>query len=137
MILTVRKNKVGRTGSSTSWFITTARMSDRKMSVMEKHTPIAAPSLYQRKLRRKHVEHKLPSMAAFKPISFSDSCNKTMSSAGVRSSLCRTRGKLDVTVPKLCGGVATIELKTERTKFLGVVLNKCRYDAGRSSNFQS
>jgi protein-tyrosine kinase len=25
----------------------------------------------------------------------------------------------------------------ERTKFLGVVLNKCRYDTGRSSNFQS
>lgn len=58
-------------------------------------------------------------MAALSPISFSDSCSRTMSSAGVSSSLCRTRGKLDVTVPKLCGGVATIELKTERTKFLG------------------
>ena len=31
----------------------------------------------------------------------------------------RTRGKFEVTVPKLCGGVVTIEPKTERTRFLG------------------
>jgi hypothetical protein len=39
--LTVRMNSVGSTGSSTSWFITTARISERNMSVIEKHTPIA------------------------------------------------------------------------------------------------
>lgn len=42
-----------------------------------------------------------------------------MSSAGVSSSLCRTRGKLDVTLPNVSGGVVTIELNTDRTRFFG------------------
>ena len=60
-----------------------------------------------------------PSMALFRPISFSDSWSKTISSAGVNSSLCRTRGRLDVTLPNVSGGVVTMELNTERTRFLG------------------
>ena len=38
----MRRKRVGRLGSSTSWFITTARISERKISVIEKHIPIAA-----------------------------------------------------------------------------------------------
>lgn len=33
---------MGRFCSSTSWFMTTARISERKMSVIEKHIVIAA-----------------------------------------------------------------------------------------------
>lgn len=57
-------------------------------------------------------------MAAFNPISFSDSCRRTISSAGVRSSLCRTRGRFDVTLPNVCGGVVTMDPNTERTRAL-------------------
>ena len=58
-------------------------------------------------------------MAAFRPISFSDSCRSTMSSAGVRSSLCLTRGRFELTLPKPWGGAVTTELKTDLTRFLG------------------
>lgn len=61
----------------------------------------------------------LPSIALLSPISRSDSWSKTMSSAGVSSSLCRTRGRLDVTLPKVSGGVVTMELNTERTSCFG------------------
>ena len=61
----------------------------------------------------------LPSFALLRPISFSDSCKSTINSAGVKSSLCRTRGKFDVTLPNVCGGVVTIAPKTDRTRFLG------------------
>lgn len=40
--LTVRMNKVGRTGSSRICCMTTARISERKTSVIEKQIPMAA-----------------------------------------------------------------------------------------------
>ena len=39
---TVRRKSVGRFGSSTSWFMTTPRISERKMSVIEKQMVMAA-----------------------------------------------------------------------------------------------
>lgn len=42
-----------------------------------------------------------------------------MSSGGVNNSLCLTLGRFEVTLPKVCGGVVTTELNTDRTKFFG------------------
>lgn len=100
--------------------MTMARTSDRKMSDMEKHTPIAAHGGQQRLNSRGQDEGgDAPSIAALRPISFSDSCKRTMSSAGVRSSLWRTRGKFELTLPNPWGGADTTELKTDRTRFWG------------------
>ena len=126
--LTVRRNNTGRTGSSTICCITTARTSYRKTSVIEKHMPIA---VIQKQGRISTTTTTLtltipititrsnaPSIVLFKPISFSDSCNNTINSAGCRSSLCRTRGRFDVTLPNVCGGVVTIDSNTFLTSCL-------------------
>lgn len=76
----------------------------------------------------------VPSIVLFNPISFSFSCNTTINSAGVNSSLCLTRGTFDVMVPNDCGGVVTIELNTDRTTLFGsgvplsieTIRGKCR-----------
>lgn len=45
-----------------------------------------------------------------------------MSSAGLSNSLCRTRGKFELTLPKCWGGVEMIASKTDRTRFLSSAL---------------
>jgi hypothetical protein len=100
--------------------MTEPKISDRNTSVIEKQIPIATQSKLQEKHRKKK-EKCAPSMALFSPISFSDSCSITISSTGVSNSLCRTRGRLEVTLPNAWDGVVTIELNTERTRFLGSV----------------
>lgn len=113
---TVLRKSTGSTGSSTICCITTANISDRKTSVIEKQIPIADGNLTHDKKPKYRVLK--PSIVLFKPISFSDSCSNTISSAGVRSSLCRTRGRLDVTLPNVCGGVVTMDSNTLFTSCL-------------------
>jgi hypothetical protein len=68
---TVRRKRTGNTGSSIICCITTARISDRKTSVIWKHMPIAVEKHEYERIDPKTPRY-LPSMALFTPISFSE-----------------------------------------------------------------
>ena len=109
---------VGSIGSSTSWFMTTARMSERKMSVMEKHTPIAATARVSfcsqpRLSGARTLDGRLQADFLFGLVQKHHELGR-----GEKLALPHARG-FELTLPKPWGGAVTTELKTDLTRFLG------------------